>query len=254
MIGWVLTLWVTLRRQVGDLVVQPGVVDVVAERVAGDPARRRGRPGGAGLPRRDDIGRVGRQVDAAVRRDGRRREDLLDRAGAAGAFERVAVRLGHRVADRASGSPRRTPAPAADQVDPPFGRLAVDRDRVAVAGIAAEPVGAGRLAAVVRRAGVLDLGRPGRVEVAVRRGRRGREAVDAEGGVLERRRCRSAREIATGLLNVAPPSVDLTTYVLLSDARRVAPSQKTYRVAVRPDDRSRALAVQDVAGDRLRAR
>ncbi len=41
-------------------------------------------------------------------------------------------------------------------------------------------------------------------------------------------------ETATGLLNVAPPSVDFTTHVLLSDARRVDPSQKTYSVPSGP--------------------
>src|SRR5438309_1812865 len=41
-------------------------------------------------------------------------------------------------------------------------------------------------------------------------------------------------DTAFGLLHVAPPSVDLTIHSLLSWARRVEPSQKTYRVPSGP--------------------
>src|SRR5438105_4301897 len=66
--------------QVADDVIQPRVIDVVAQRRAVDPAFRWRRTRGAGLPRRNDGTAIGAEVHMAVWRHRGRRENVLDRA------------------------------------------------------------------------------------------------------------------------------------------------------------------------------
>ena len=125
--------------------------------------------------------------------------------------------------------------------------MAVAGDRSATG----EPVGAADRPGV-RRAVVRDRSVPDRVEVAVRGGRRGREAVDPERGVTQRRIVRHGRDerrlaparTAVGRLG-HPDAVEGIV------ARGAVPEDVERPIG--PDDRPRALAVQHVAGDRLRA-